>query len=117
MDGDLGTPAAMALLFDLVRRANANDDVAAGAAALAICEALGLQLNAGVGDIEERALQRARERDEARAGKDWATADAIRGPDLPMLQGLFLLFSAAVIVFNLIADITYSWLDPRVEDI
>jgi peptide/nickel transport system permease protein len=46
-----------------------------------------------------------------------ATADAIRGPDLPMLQGLFLLFSAAVIVFNLIADLTYSWLDPRVEEI
>ena len=45
-----------------------------------------------------------------------ATADAIRGPDLPMLQGLFLLFSAAVIVFNLIADLTYAWLDPRVEE-
>jgi peptide/nickel transport system permease protein len=44
------------------------------------------------------------------------TADAIRGPDLPMLQALFLLFSAAVIVFNLIADLTYSWLDPRVKD-
>lgn len=44
-----------------------------------------------------------------------ATADAIRGPDLPMLQGLFLLFSASVIVFNLIADLTYAWLDPRVE--
>ena len=45
-----------------------------------------------------------------------ATADAIRGPDLPMLQGLFLLFSASVIVFNLIADLTYAWLDPRVEE-
>ena len=45
-----------------------------------------------------------------------ATADAIRGPDLPMLQGLFLLFSAAVILFNLIADLTYGYLDPRVED-
>jgi peptide/nickel transport system permease protein len=44
-----------------------------------------------------------------------ATADAIRGPDLPMLQGLFLLFSAAVIFFNLLADIAYAWLDPRVE--
>jgi len=31
-----------------------------------------------------------------------ATADAIRGPDLPMLQGLFLVFSAAVIFFNLV---------------
>ena len=45
-----------------------------------------------------------------------ATADAIRGPDLPMLQGLFLLFSAAVIFFNFIADVTYAYLDPRVED-
>ncbi len=45
-----------------------------------------------------------------------ATADAIRGPDLPMLQGLFLLFSAAVIFFNLVADLTYAWLDPRVDD-
>lgn len=44
-----------------------------------------------------------------------ATADAIRGPDLPMLQGLFLLFSAAVIFFNFLADVTYAWLDPRVE--
>ncbi|HEY5889839.1 MAG TPA: ABC transporter permease [Acidimicrobiia bacterium] len=45
------------------------------------------------------------------------TADAIRGPDLPMLQGLFLLFSAAVIFFNLLADLTYAWLDPRVEGV
>lgn len=45
-----------------------------------------------------------------------ATADAIRGPDLPMLQGLFLLFSAAVILFNLLADLAYAWLDPRVEE-
>ena len=45
-----------------------------------------------------------------------ATADAIRGPDLPMLQGLFLLFSAAVIFFNFIADVTYAYLDPRVEE-
>jgi len=44
-----------------------------------------------------------------------ATADAIRGPDLPMLQGLFLVFSAAVIVFNLIADLVYVALDPRVR--
>jgi peptide/nickel transport system permease protein len=44
-----------------------------------------------------------------------ATADAIRGPDLPMLQGLFLVFSAAVIFFNLIADLLYAWLDPRVR--
>lgn len=45
-----------------------------------------------------------------------ATAEAIRGPDLPMLQGLFLVFSAAVILFNLIADLAYGYLDPRVGD-
>lgn len=44
-----------------------------------------------------------------------ATSDAIRGPDLPMLQGLFLVFSAAVIVFNLLADLLYAVLDPRVR--
>jgi peptide/nickel transport system permease protein len=44
-----------------------------------------------------------------------ATADAIRGPDLPMLQGLFLLFSAAVILFNLLADLAYAYLDPRID--
>jgi peptide/nickel transport system permease protein len=42
-----------------------------------------------------------------------ATLEAIRGPDFPMLQGLFLLSSAAVIIFNLLADLTLGWLDPR----
>jgi peptide/nickel transport system permease protein len=43
-----------------------------------------------------------------------ATLLAIRGPDLPVLQGLFLLISAAVIVANLLADLLYGALDPRV---
>jgi peptide/nickel transport system permease protein len=43
------------------------------------------------------------------------TFESLRGPDLPMLQGLFLLFSAAVIVFNLAADLLYPYLDPRVR--
>lgn len=46
-----------------------------------------------------------------------ATADAIRGPDYPMIQGLFLVFSASVILFNLIADVLYLYLDPRVEEV
>ena len=41
--------------------------------------------------------------------------EALRGPDLPMLQGLFLCFSAAVIFFNLVADLLYGYLDPRVR--
>jgi peptide/nickel transport system permease protein len=47
-------------------------------------------------------------------GLGLATYEALRGPDLPMLQGLFLLFAASVIAFNLIADLVYAWLDPRV---
>jgi peptide/nickel transport system permease protein len=42
------------------------------------------------------------------------TYDSIRGPDLPMLQGLFLFFSASVILFNLVAELVYPVLDPRV---
>lgn len=47
-------------------------------------------------------------------GLGQATLEAIRGPDFPMLQGLFLLFSAALIVANLAVDLLYGWLDPRV---
>jgi peptide/nickel transport system permease protein len=43
-----------------------------------------------------------------------ATYLAVRGPDLPMLQGLFLLISAGVILANLVADVLYGKLDPRV---
>jgi peptide/nickel transport system permease protein len=43
------------------------------------------------------------------------TVQAIDSKDFPLLQGLFLLFSAAVIIANLVADITYSYMDPRVR--
>ena len=48
-------------------------------------------------------------------GLGLATYEALKGPDLPMLQGLFLVFSASVILFNLIADLLYGFLDPRVR--
>ena len=48
-------------------------------------------------------------------GLGLATYEALQGPDLPMLQGLFLVFSAAVILFNFIADLLYVALDPRVR--
>jgi peptide/nickel transport system permease protein len=41
--------------------------------------------------------------------------EAIRGPDFPMLQGLFLLLSASMIVANLAVDLLYGYLDPRVN--
>ena len=43
------------------------------------------------------------------------TVDALSGPDVPLLQALFLLFSAAVIVANLVADLLYGYFDPRVR--
>ena len=49
-------------------------------------------------------------------GLGLASYEAIHGPDLPMLQGLFLVFSASVIVFNLLADLLYAALDPRVRE-
>jgi peptide/nickel transport system permease protein len=43
------------------------------------------------------------------------TTEALDVPDYPVLQGAFLFFSAAVILANLVANLLYSWLDPRVR--
>jgi len=48
-------------------------------------------------------------------GLGQATLEAIRGPDFPMLQGMFLLFSAVLILANLFVDLVYGALDPRVR--
>src|SRR5690606_32224506 len=85
MDDDLQTPAATRLLFDLVRQANAaldaGDVAAAGpraAAALEIAGVLGLELATEEAAVPEEVQAWVRERDEARAAKDWARADALR---------------------------------------
>jgi peptide/nickel transport system permease protein len=44
------------------------------------------------------------------------TYTAIVAKDYWLLQGLFLFFSAAVIVFNLASDLVYAYLDPRVRE-
>jgi peptide/nickel transport system permease protein len=43
------------------------------------------------------------------------TTDALRIPDIPMLQGTFFVFSAAVVLANLVSNLLYGWLDPRVR--
>lgn len=48
-------------------------------------------------------------------GLGYLTYQALKIPDLPLLQGTFILFSASVIVMNLLADIVYRFLDPRVR--
>ena len=58
MDDDLGTPAAIALLFDLVARANKDDDLAAAAAAFEIAGAVGLELHSEAGEVSEDAARR-----------------------------------------------------------
>jgi peptide/nickel transport system permease protein len=48
-------------------------------------------------------------------GLGYLTFQALQIPDLPLLEGTFLVFSASVIVFNLLADVLYRYLDPRVR--
>ncbi len=44
------------------------------------------------------------------------TIQALDSQDYVLLQGLFLFFSVAVLISNLVADLLYSWFDPRVRN-
>ena len=44
------------------------------------------------------------------------TFEALQAKDFPLLQGMFLFFSLAVIVANFVADLLYVYLDPRVRE-
>jgi peptide/nickel transport system permease protein len=44
------------------------------------------------------------------------TYDAINSLDYPVIQAVFLIISAAVILANLVADLTYGYLDPRIKN-
>ena len=48
-------------------------------------------------------------------GLGGAVYEAVNRRDFPVLQGAFLLIAVAVILANLIADLMYSYLDPRVQ--
>ncbi len=41
--------------------------------------------------------------------------EALRGPDVALLQAIFLLFSIGVVLANLVADLLYAVIDPRVR--
>ncbi len=47
-------------------------------------------------------------------GLGFAIFEAVESRDYPVLQGAFLLIAVSVIIANLTADLTYSYLDPRV---
>ena len=85
MDADLDTPAAMALVFDAVRRANAaldRDDLHAAAplaaAVRTMLAAVGLGVNDEIGQVDPESAELVRQRDSARASKDWVEADRLR---------------------------------------
>jgi len=85
MDDDLDTPGVVDLLFRLVRRANTaldDGDVEGAGPLLAaieqICTAVGLDVSAEAEAVPDDVLAKAAARDEARAAKDWAAADALR---------------------------------------
>ncbi|HEV2302656.1 MAG TPA: ABC transporter permease [Stellaceae bacterium] len=43
------------------------------------------------------------------------TVDAILRRDYPIIQGIILIFSAAYVLINLLVDISYTFLDPRIR--
>ncbi len=86
LDEDLNTPLAVATLFDAVSAANSaadrGDEVRAGALAKcvnALFGALGLTLLASSHEIDELSAGLVARRDQARANKEWAMADQLRG--------------------------------------
>src|SRR5207248_9859261 len=43
------------------------------------------------------------------------TVDAVLKRDYPIVQGLILVFAAAKVLVNLLIDISYAFLDPRIR--
>lgn len=42
--------------------------------------------------------------------------EALKARDYPLLQGIFLIVTVSVVLANFLADITYSYIDPRVKN-
>lgn len=41
--------------------------------------------------------------------------DSLERSDFPVLMGLLMLISVAVVIFQLLTDVVYTWLDPRIR--
>lgn len=51
----------------------------------------------------------------ARPGLGLVLLESIRNKDLPLIQGVILLISVAFVLVNLMVEILYSWIDPRIQ--
>jgi peptide/nickel transport system permease protein len=49
-------------------------------------------------------------------GVGYTLVQAVQGNDYPLMQALFLLITLAVLAANFIADLLYTWLDPRARN-
>lgn len=49
-------------------------------------------------------------------GLGWYLLESVNSRDYPLMMGTFLVITVAVVIFILIADLTYSKIDPRVGD-
>jgi len=52
----------------------------------------------------------------ARQGIGQLAIDAIRSKDFPLVQGIILLTAATYVVANLLVDLSYGYLDPRIRN-
>jgi peptide/nickel transport system permease protein len=41
--------------------------------------------------------------------------NAAQDTDIPVLMGVLMMISCAVVVFQIITDVVYTWLDPRIR--
>lgn len=49
-------------------------------------------------------------------GQGYLLVQAVRSQDYPLMQGIFLVITLAVLAANWLVDIVYLWLDPRIRD-
>lgn len=49
-------------------------------------------------------------------GQGYLLVQAVRSQDYPLMQGIFLVITLAVLAANLLVDLLYLWLDPRTRE-
>lgn len=78
MSDDFNTAGAIGVLFDLVRYINSEKDSQGQELLKELCDVLGIKIVAKETSIPQDIIELAEQRKEAKANKDWNTADSIR---------------------------------------